>query len=352
MKTSIASDLRLLAGQLLMAGIPGTALDTATALWLRENGIRAVCLRAHNIGDGAQLAGLTGALHRILGPAALVAIDAAGTPSAYPAWLPVPPTAMALCAAGDAELAHGTGAAAARGLRALGINWLFAPLLDPAGASGDAPGAAQAFGGDPAQAAAMALAWMAGSQAEGVACCARLWLPEPGTGAVLPSVDKTRSQLEEHDFVPFRQAAAHAASMMSAHVLYPALDAALPVSLSARVLQGLLRTQWGYDGVLLTHGIDGHGGNVAAQALAAGADMVVLPDAGSVARALDAIGAALADATVPLQAVGQRLQRLAALAARYPGGTGVYAQEAADRIIMAEARRRCQFAAPARQFRH
>jgi len=342
MSAAIATDLRLLAGQLLMTGIPGTELDAAMAQWLQQNGIRAVCLHAANLRDAVQLARLSTDLRRALGPQALIAIDPAGMSPAYPAWLPQPPGAMDLCAVGDAELANGTGAATARGLRALGINWLLAPLLNLDTGTAQAPGAAQAFGGDPAQAAAMAQAWTAGCQAEGVACCARLYLPQHSASGIRPSVDKTRSQLEEHDFVPFRQAAAQTASMMSAHVTYPALDARQPASLSHAVMHGLLRQQWGYGGVLLTPGIDAQDVHVGVLALAAGADMAVLADAAQLPAALDDVSAALASGALPLQAVGTRLQRLSALAARYPAGSCVYAQEAADRIIMAEARRRCQ----------
>ncbi len=342
MSAAIATDLRRLAGQLLMTGIPGTELDAATAQCLQASGVRAVCLHAANLRDAAQLTRLNADLRRALGQQALIAIDPAGMPPAYPAWLPQPPGAMDLCALGDAELANGTGAATARGLRALGINWLLAPLINLDTGAAQAPGAAQAFGGDPAQAAAMAQAWTAGCQAEGVACCARLYLPQHGASGQLPSVDKTRSQLEEHDFVPFRQAATQTASMLSAHVVYPALDARQPASLSHAVMHGLLRQQWSYGGVLLTSGIDAQGGHVGARALAAGADMTLLADAAQLPAALDDVGAALASGALPLQAVGARLQRLAAMAARYPAASGVYAQAAADRIIMAEARRRCQ----------
>ncbi|MBG6220313.1 MULTISPECIES: glycoside hydrolase family 3 N-terminal domain-containing protein [unclassified Janthinobacterium] len=342
MSATIATDLRRLAGQLLMTGVVGTELDAATLQWLQANGVRAVCLRAGNLRDAAQLTRLSAHLRLALGPQALIAIDTAGMPSAYPAWLPQPPSAMQLCALGDAELANGMGAATARGLRSLGINWLLAPLINLDTGAAQAPDAAQAFGGDPAQATAMTQAWTAGCQAEGVACCARLYLPQPGASAIVPSVAKIRSQLEEHDFVPFRQAAAQTASMMSAHVTYTALDARQPASLSPAVMHGLLRQQWGYDGVLLTPGIAAHGEHVGARALAAGADMVLLADAAQLPAALAAVSAALASGTLPLQGVGARLQRLAALAARYPAGSDVYAQEAADCIIMAEARRRCQ----------
>ena len=357
MSAAIATDLRLLAGQLLMTGIAGTELDAATAQWLHESGIRAVCLRAENIADKAQLQRLASALQRVLGAQALIAIDTAGAPAAYPAWLPVPPTAAALCAEGDAGLAYGTGACVARALRSLGINWHLAPLLNlaPPGAVPAAPGAEHAFGGDPTHAGAMAMAWMAGSQSEGVACCARLYMPGAATVAALPTVAKSRSQLEEYDFVPFRQATAQAASMMSAHVLYPALDADLPASLSPRVLQGLVREQWHFDGVIISDGLDTASvrarhmaGEIALRSVAAGSDMAMVLERPAAVAALDALAGALASGSLPLQAAGTRLARLAAHARRYPAKAEAhaqqYVQEAADRIILAEGWRRCRTA--------
>lgn len=363
MSAAIATDLRLLAGQLLMTGIPGTELDAATAQWLRQNGIRAVCLRAENIADKAQLLRLTCALQRVLGPQALIAIDTAAATPVYPAWLPVPPTAVALCAEGDASLAYGTGACVARALRSLGINWHLAPLLNlaAAGATPPAPGAEHAFGGDPTHAAAMAMAWMAGSQSEGVACCARLYLPSATATPTssLPTVAKSRSQLEEYDFVPFRHATAQAASMMNAHVLYPALDAELPASLSPRVLQALVRGQWHFDGVIISDGLDTHcvrerhmTGEIALRSVIAGSDMAMVLEHPAAAAALDGLAGALAAGHLPLQAAGTRLARLATQARRYPARAELhaqhYVQEAADRIILAEGWRRCR-AALARQ---
>ncbi len=363
MSAAIATDLRLLAGQLLMTGVSGTELDAATAQWLQRSGIRAVCLSADNIADKAQLVRLTSALQRVLGPQALIAIDTAGAASPYPAWLPQPPTAAALCAEGDASLAYGTGACVARALRSLGINWHLAPLLDlaPAGAFPAAPGAEHAFGGDPTHASAMAMAWMAGSQSEGVACCARLFMPgavAPQAG--LPTVAKSLSQLEEYDFVPFRQATTQAASMMSAHVLYPALDDALPASLSPRVLQDLVRGQWHYEGVIISDGLDTacvrerHArGEIALKSVAAGSDMAMVLEHPAAVAALDAVAGALASGDLPLLAAGTRLARLAAHARRYPARAEAhaqhYVQEAADRIILAEGWRRCRAALARRE---
>ncbi|MBH1997267.1 MAG: hypothetical protein I8H69_19575, partial [Burkholderiales bacterium] len=61
MSAAIATDLRRLAGQLLMTGIPGTELDAATAQWLQASGVRAVCLHAANLRDTAQLTRLINA---------------------------------------------------------------------------------------------------------------------------------------------------------------------------------------------------------------------------------------------------------------------------------------------------
>ena len=357
------NDLSKLAGQLIMIRFPGTELDAATAGFIKANGIRAVCLFRGNMTDAAQLSKLTADLRAVMGPESLIAIDQEGGAVVRATWVPAPPSAMGLGAADDAGLAQRTGAAVARAIKSLGFNWNFAPVLDLNNNPYNPVIAERSFGDDPQRAAELALAWMAGSQSEGVACCARLYMPSSAAlflpQASLPTVAKSRSQLEEYDFVPFRQATAQAASMMSAHVLYPALDAALPASLSPRVLQDLVRGQWHYDGVIISDGLDTAcvrerhmTGELALRSVTAGSDMAMVLERPAAAAALDALAGALAAGRLPLQAVGTRLARLATQARRYPakaeGNAQHYVQEAADRIILAEGWRRCK-AALARQ---
>ncbi len=338
-----------LAGQLMMVRLFGTTLDADTTTFLRENRIRATCLFRQNMTDALQLRAFTDSLRGIMGAQALIALDQEGGAVVRATWVPAPPSAMALGAANDPVLAHDVGAAVARAVRALGFNWNFAPVLDLNNNPHNPVIAERSFGADPARAATLALAWMAGSESEGVACCVKHF---PGHGDThvdshrdLPTVDKPLAELERFEFAPFRRAAPTAAAMMTAHIVYPALDPEFPATMSRAILTDLLRDKWGYQGVVITDDMDMHAialrfgaGAAGVQALLAGADMVMATGSRASQQAtLDAIAAAIADGTLPMAAVEARLARLDALARRYPGAGSDFASEPQDRILMARA---------------
>ncbi|WP_036164944.1 glycoside hydrolase family 3 protein [Massilia sp. 9096] len=343
---------RRLAGQLIMIRLFGTALDADTAAFIRANGIRGACLFRQNMTDAAQLTGFTGALREAMGPQALIALDQEGGAVVRALWVPPPPSAMALGAADDAQLAHEVGAAVARALAAMGFNWNFAPVLDLNNNPLNPVIAERSFGADPERAGALAQAWMDGSLEQGVACCVKHF---PGHGDThvdshrdLPTVAKPLAELERFEFAPFRAALPTAPALMTAHIVYPALDAANPATMSRPILHGLLRDRWGYDGVIITDGMDMHAiahrygvGEAAVNALLAGADMVMaIGSRESQEATLDAIAAAIADGRLPLAEVQLRLERLDRLAARYPAAARPYLTEPEDRALMAQAWRR------------
>jgi beta-N-acetylhexosaminidase len=348
----MTDNFRKLAGQLIMVRFPGTELDAATADFLRMNSVRGVCLFRGNMVNADQLARLTADLRAVMGPQALIAIDQEGGAVVRSTWVPAPPAAMALGAAGDVELARSVGAAVARAVRALGFNWNFAPVLDLNNNPDNPVIAERSFGADPVQATALAMAWMEGSQAEGVACCVKHF---PGHGDTtvdshrdLPTVDKPLAQLEQFELAPFRNAAASAPAMMTAHIVYPALDAEFPATMSRPILHGLLREQWQYRGVIITDGMDMHAiagrygvGQAAVRALLAGADMVMaLGTPETQEETIAAIAAAIESAALNMEEVSARLARLAALAEAYPVAPRDYMEDAADRQLMAHAWRR------------
>ncbi|PWF46016.1 beta-N-acetylhexosaminidase [Massilia glaciei] len=349
------NELKKLAGQLIMIRFPGTELDAATAEFLRANSIRAICLFRQNMVDSAQLARLTADLRAVMGPHALIALDQEGGAVVRSTWVPAPPSAMALGAADDAPLARAVGAAVARAVKALGFNWNFAPVLDLNNNPRNPVIAERSFGADPRRATELALAWMAGSESEGVACCVKHF---PGHGDThvdshrdLPTVDKPLAELERFEFAPFRMAADSAPAMMTAHIVYPALDPDYPATMSRPILHDLLRAQWRYRGVVITDSMDMHAiagrygaGPAAVRALGAGADMVMaLGNPEIQAATIDAIAAAIADGTLPMDEVAQRLARLDALATKYQCAQCPqchYPFDADDREIMADGWRR------------
>jgi len=353
-----ASELRRIAGQLIMVRLFGTELDGDTAAFLRDNRIRGACLFRQNMLDAVQLTRFTGDLHAVMGEQALIALDQEGGAVVRSTWVPAPPSAMALGAADDPALAREVGAAVARAVRGLGFNWNFAPVLDLNNNPHNPVIAERSFGADPETATRIALAWMAGSESEGVACCVKHF---PGHGdthvdshRALPTVDKSVAELERFEFAPFRiaaQGSMPAPAMMTAHIVYPALDPEYPATMSHTILTGILREQWHYGGVVITDGMDMHAiahrygaGQAAVRALVAGADMVMaIGTRETQEETVAAIAAAIASGELPMHQVEHKLARLAKLAAEHPAGPrpGAMAAaldtDAADRALMARA---------------
>lgn len=245
MSTSLPPDFD--AGRLVMVDITGTSLDAATADFLRQQRIRAVCLFRKNLGTEAEVRQLTRDLREVMGPQALIGLDQEGGSVVRATFLPQPPSAMALGAAGDEALATQVGAAVARGLRGIGINWNFAPVVDINNNPANPVIAERSFGETAETVTRLAGAWMQGSLSEGVACCIKHF---PGHGDThvdshldLPTVEKSRAELDALELRPFRALREVAPSVMTAHIVYPAIDPDYPATLSRTILGGILREE-------------------------------------------------------------------------------------------------------------
>ncbi|MBI4880756.1 MAG: glycoside hydrolase family 3 protein [Planctomycetes bacterium] len=212
------------------------------------------------------------------------------------------PPALALGAAGSADLARRAGSLTALEARAAGIQVVFAPVLDV----GDEPRnpiiAARSFGADPRRVAELGAAWIEGCLAEGALPVGKHY---PGHGATLadshielPVLRRSEAAWREVDEPPFRAAlAAGVPALMMAHVHAPFLDAPEPMaaSLSRAVVEARLRGDLGFQGVVFTDALDMGAlarerdrADPAVRALLAGCDVALIPgDAHGAARALE-----------------------------------------------------------------
>jgi beta-glucosidase-like glycosyl hydrolase len=201
------------------------------------------------------------------------------------------PPLLALGAAADEELARRAGAAVAREALALGIDWLLGPVLDLADEPKNPIVGTRSLGADPERVAALGAALVRGTQEAGALACAKHF---PGHGATtddshaaLPVVARSEDDLRARDLLPFRRAIeAGVASVMTAHVVYPTLSSSRsPATLDASLVQGLLREELGFDGLVVTDALImdgvliGHAneGESACHALAAGCDALLYP---------------------------------------------------------------------------
>lgn len=348
------AESQLFPNRALIVDLPGPDLDPASADLLREYGFGGVCLFARNVSTPERTARLVSDIRSILGPDALIGIDQEGGAVLRRLDVPMPPAPMGLSAAllGLPEDEQRTqaflaGAIAARGLLELGINWNYAPDLDVNVNPLNPVIGERSFGADPQVVARLGVAWAQGSEAAGVLSAVKHF---PGHGdtfqdshLTLPTVAKSRSELEATEWLPFHAAVnAGVGSIMTAHIIYPALDSERPATLSAAVLTGLLRDEWGYDGVVVTDATDMKAirdhypnGQAGPLALIAGADAALSCGHGDDTTHREhaaAMQRALASGDLSEARLRQALARLQRAAQRFPGTPRPYtdAQKQAD----------------------
>jgi beta-glucosidase len=241
---------------------------------------------------------------------------------------PLPPAA-ALGFLDDPAVAERAGELTAREARALGVNWIYAPTSDVDLEPENPIIGTRSFGKDPEVVARNVAAWVRGCRRGGALSCAKHF---PGHGRTVgdshierPTVPHSREALEE-DLLPFRAAVeAEVDSVMTAHVAYPALDEDRnPATLSPRILEGLLRHEMGFGGLVVTDAIimdglieDATEGRAAVQALAAGCDVLLYPD--DVEGVIAEVKRALEDGRLHGSRVEEALGRIAAAAERVAG---------------------------------
>jgi beta-N-acetylhexosaminidase len=314
----------------LQPGFPGT---TAPDWLLRRlgEGLASVGLFGRNIASPEQLAALTAQL-RAERDDVLVAIDEEGgdvtrlevrTGSSFPG-------NHALGAVDDTELTREVAAELGRRLAACGVNFNWAPSADVNSNPANPIIGVRSFGADPGLVARHTAAYVTGLQSAGVAACTKHF-PGHGDTAVdshlaLPRIDAGPEVLAARELAPFRAAiAAGTQAVMSAHILVPALDPDRPATLSRRILTDLLRGDLGYDGLIVTDGMEMRAiaatygierGSVLA--IAAGADAICvgggLADDETVRRLRDALVAAVRAGDLAEERLADAAQRVRALA--------------------------------------
>lgn len=146
-------------------------------------------------------------------------------------------------------------------MRKVGCNMNLAPVLDLVEEGDTSIIGDRSFGGDPEWVREAGKAYLAGMRAGGVIPVIKHF---PGHGStrtdshsILPVLPLTEEELLKRDLVPFQEAIqAGAPVVMTAHILYPRIDPEFPVTLSRRILKGLLRDRLGFQGVVMSDGLE------------------------------------------------------------------------------------------------
>ncbi len=302
-------------GQLFVPYFYGTSATSPSALDqernLRELGVRTVAELiakyhvggviyfsgwANNIQDPRQIADLTNGVQRaslaLPTPVpSLISIDQEhGANVRIGSGATQLPGAMALGAGGSLSDARTAGLISGTELAALGIRQNFAPVADVNVNPANPIINVRSFGADPRAVGRMVAAQVTGYQRAGVVACAKHFPGHGDTGedshTGLPVITHTREEWERIDAPPFRAAiAAGVDSIMTAHLQVPALDPSNePATLSPAILQGVLRGELGFDGVIVTDALNMRGvrtkygdDRVPVLALKAGVDQLLFP---------------------------------------------------------------------------
>lgn len=296
------------AGQMVMVGFPGTAAPRPVLEMVAEQGLGGIIYFSRNVEHPRQTASLSASLQAAAGATRLgvplaIAIDQEGgivvrlpSDGGYAHF----PGNMALGATRDAGLARQAAAAMAREMRAVGINFNLAPVLDVNNNPANPVIGVRSYGADPHLVAELGAAAAAGYQEGGVAACGKHF-PGHGDTAVdshldLPVVPHGRQRLDAVELVPFRAAiGAGIDAIMTAHIFFPAVEPepGLPATLSRRVIDGLLRRELGFDGVICTDCLEMKGvagafepEEIALRAVEAGVDVLLVSHTLPLARAM------------------------------------------------------------------
>lgn len=272
MKTIQLSDLTLdqKIGQLFVCGFHTNVPNEHITELIEKYHVGGVIYFRRNIGKALQItdlsAGLQQIAHRQGLPPLLIAIDQEGgmVSRIDQDEMSLIPGNMTLGAVNDVSLTSAASAISARELRTLGINVNFAPCVDVNNNPRNPVIGVRSYSEKPEVVATHGAAAIQAIQQEQVAATAKHF---PGHGDTevdshygLASVPHDKARLEQIELLPFRAAIQAGVDMiMSAHVIFPAFEPeSIPATLSRKVLTDLLRTEMGFDGLIVTDCLEMH----------------------------------------------------------------------------------------------
>lgn len=320
-------------GQLLLLGFGGSKMDQTIEAFIEDMLPGGLALFGRNIQAPLQTLKLIRDI-RSHDPAAhlggipmFIAVDQeGGTVVRLKKHATILPSAMALGAVHDVDLARRAGRALGEDLKLFGFNMNMAPVLDVNSNANNPVIGIRSFGEDPASVAEIGVAYVEGLQSAGVIAVAKHF---PGHGDTdsdshyhLPVLPHDRQRLDEVELLPFSRAFAEGLdAIMTAHIALPGLggpQADLPATVSARVLTTLLRNELGYQGLVMTDGLEMQGivarfgsGEAAVRAVLAGADVVMVlwyPEKKREVR--DALLSAARSGRLPAQRLHEAVRRV------------------------------------------
>ena len=280
-------------GQLLLIGFSGKQVTPHIRRWVGERKVGGVAIFARNIESTEQIARFTRGIQSLTSrsvPAFISLDQEGGNVIRLKDGATVLPGNMALGATRSTALSYVAGQALGTDLRRLGFNMNLAPVLDVNSNPRNPVIGIRSYGEKPELVGALGTWFVRGQQEAGVTGVAKHF---PGHGDTqsdshfaMPSIPTNIERLRNLELVPFERAiAAGLDAVMTAHIALPkvAEEPNLPATLSYKILTEELRERMGFEGIVITDGLEMQGiveqygaGTAAVRAILAGADMAMI----------------------------------------------------------------------------
>jgi beta-N-acetylhexosaminidase len=327
-------------GQVLLVGISGSSsLSGSEARLVRELGPGGILLFGFNVAAGPEAASrFIGACQdasrsSASGQPLIVAIDhEGGQVFRFKQGLTRLPSAAIVGERGPGY-ALLLGERAGKELAAVGVNMALAPVVELKTASNEAFLGERCYGSEPSRVDKTAGAFIQGLESSGVAAVAKHFPGNAGADPhkALPRLDVTPAELSRNYVARFRAAIDYGvAAVLLSHVLVPAVDPERPATLSPAYARDMLKGKLGFDGVVLTDdllmgALDGQSspGEKAVEALAAGADLLMLSDGGEALGVRSALVSAISSGRIPESRLDDAVLRVLELKLRFEMDAGL-----------------------------
>jgi beta-N-acetylhexosaminidase len=328
------TELERRVARLFVVGFSGTTPDRHIVR-LIDDGVGGVILFKRNVESAPQVAALVKALKTRAGRPLLLSVDQEGGRVARLRGHPFTalPPMRALGTSRDVALARRVGRLLAYEVRALGFDQDYAPVLDVDTNPANPVIGDRALHSDPQEVARLGVALAQGLEDGGVASCGKHF---PGHGDTakdshldLPSLSHGLERLRRVELVPFAAyAKAGLASLMTAHVVFDAVDPKTPATLSHKALTHLLREELGFSGVVVSDDLEMKAiadhfsvARAAVEGLKAGADQFLVCHHEEAQRsAIEAVAKAVEAGEVSQARLDAALARVDALARKFVRG--------------------------------
>lgn len=317
-------------GQLFIAEFTGTTYDGNDAAMITQLHAGGIILYAFSMHDAKQTQAMIASAQASAKIPLLTTVDEEGGCVDRVAQIYGPrPGAPEIGANGSTTYANQQGVKTAQDLAALGFNVNLAPDVDIE----LVPGRdllCRTFGTTPGTVTRLAEAYLDGMQANGVIGTLKHY---PGLGGALedahmtlPVINRTRDQIESVELAPYRSMidSGKVQMVMSTDLLMPALDPVLPAELSPNIITGILRSELGYDGVVMTDALYMQGitnkwsmPQAGVMAIQAGCDMLLGPwNVSQMRDMINALQGALKNGSLSKARIDQSVRRILLLKMR------------------------------------